>query len=174
MTQDALQKAPVVAQPPSTPSSALPDMPLIIQSKKTADGKEKTRFVTALSKPDSTLRGTAELGKIYRTGGANRKAIHECYFDSWDDYILQTSTSNTRPAAFCPNTTANWKETYKGVIGYVSSTQNTTTNKLFKECFDETNLNHFYVTITAGCQNYAAARSPRPSVKDSWTYGYIR
>jgi hypothetical protein len=155
------------------PNATAPLELVLVEQSEMSNGKYKSRLVTKLSVPDSSLTGSKVVGEIYKGSGSNRKVLHECYFDSWDDYILVSSDSTSRPANFCSNTTPNWKETYKGVVGQISSRQTTTNSKPLKECFDETNLNHFYVTTADGCQAYANSMTPRPTVRDSWTYGYI-
>lgn len=149
------------------------DMISITHQQKNASGKIKTRWVTELSKPDSTLTGGTIVGSLYKRPGSGRKAVHECYFQDWDDYILVTSDSAQRPANFCAGTTANWRETYTGVIGYVGSARDNYTMRPMQECFDETNLNHYYVTVDKGCQAYADTLTPKPVVKTSWVYGWV-
>jgi hypothetical protein len=151
-----------------------PDLVLSQVSKRAKDGRYKTRVVTSKSQPDTTLGTARVLGKIYSTPGAGRVALHECYFVGWDEYIMMTSASTTRPSSFCPNTTANWSETYKGVVGYVNASKSTVMNKPFKECYDETNLNHHYAVTDPACSAYAAALSPRPTTRESWVYGWVQ
>jgi hypothetical protein len=160
---------------PATPAPVpQPDLTISQVSKRAKDGKYKTRVVTSKSQPDTTLGSTKVLGKIYSTPATGRLALHECYFAGWDEYIMMTSASTTRPSNFCPNTTAGWSEIYKGVVGYVGAAKSTIMTKPFKECYDETNLNHHYAVTDPACSAYAAALSPRPSVRESWVYGWVQ
>lgn len=151
-----------------------PDLTLSVVRKKASDGKHKTRIVTSKSQADTTLGASAILGKIYSTAGTTRLAIHECYFVEWDEYIIMTSSSTTRPSTFCPNTTPGWREVYKGVIGYVEKSKTAVMSKPLKECFDETNLNHHYASTDPACTAYANSLSPKPTTRESWVYGWIQ
>lgn len=152
---------------------SLPDLPVSYVSKNT-NGKYKSRLVTMLSKDDATLSAPVSVGKIYSKPGSGRKALHECYLQSWDDYMVATFDTDVKPATFCPNTTPNWKEVYTGVIGYVATANSATTPNPLQGCFDEANLNHYYVTNVAGCQAFAETITPKGKAKTEWLYGWLQ
>lgn len=158
---------PTVAPIPNT--ELLP----VIEQKKTSSTGKKTRWTTTLSKPDATLTGNTVVGRLYKNLGPGRKPVHECYFNDWDDYILTVGETTNRPATFCPNTTPNWTETYKGVIGYAATNKSTTTPKAIQGCWDATNLNHAYTTKEGDCAPYTNSVSPTPTVTKEWLYGWI-
>lgn len=173
----AVVPSPSPTSKPTTPTAVpipQPDLTLTQVRKKAADGKYKTRIVTTKSQADASLGTPAVLGKIFSTSAATRLAVHECYFADWDEYIIMTSASATRPSTFCPNTTAGWREVYKGVIGYVEKSKTTVMTKPLKECYDETNLNHHYATSDPACTAYANGLTPKPVTRESWVYGWIQ
>lgn len=145
----------------------------VVEQKKTSSNRKKTRWITALSQSDKTLSGSVVVGKLYKSPGTGRKAVHECYFHDWDEYIIMTSDSTTRPSHFCSNTTANWKETYKGIIGYAAANKSSAASLAIQECWDETNLNHAYTTKEGDCSPYTNSISPKPKVTKSWNYGWM-
>ena len=139
------------------------------QQKTAADGRKKTRWVTALSQPDATLTGTTPIGYMYKTPGTGRKAIHECYINIWDDYMLWGTDTTAQPATFCRNTGS---ETYKGIIGYAAATQSVTNNMSIADCFDEANLNHAYSNENS-CDYYNNTVKPIPPAKLSYVHGWM-
>lgn len=143
------------------------------QQKTASDGKRKTRWITDASKPDASYQGSAIVGALFTTGGSGRKAVHECYLADWDDYLLATSDSAAQPANFCRGTTASWRENYTGVIGYAAAGNSTATPLALQECFNQTDSNHFYVTVEGGCAAAYANETPRPVVTQSWLYGWM-
>ncbi len=157
--------------PTPTPTATPVPKPDYLMSRvdKTVGGKYKSRLVTPLSKPDTSLSNSRPWTTIYKSGGTGRLALHECYIQIWDDYMLAAFPSTTRPSTYCGKT----GEEYRGIVGYVYSTKTVNTPKPFIECFDETNLNHFYVTYEAGCDDYAKEKNLVGKVKKSWTYGWV-
>lgn len=168
---DSTMKTPVPKPDPPTPPT-IPQPDLTLQRvTKTSDGKTKTRLITSLSKADSSLGSASTFGTIYKTAGTGRKVLHECYIKIWDDYMLATFDGTSQPDNFCRTAS---QEEYRGVVGYISAASNSITAKPFKECFDEANLDHFYVTKDSGCKEYATAKGLVGKVRDSWVWGYIK
>lgn len=156
--------------PTATPNN---ELLTVYEQKKTSTTGKKTRWTTPLSQADPTLTGTTIVGRLYKNPGVGRKAVHECYFHDWDDYIMTVSDSATRPTSFCSNTTANWRETYKGVIGYAAASKSTITPVAIQGCWDATNLNHAYTTKEGDCSPYINSISPKPIVTKEWLYGWM-
>lgn len=157
---------------PTMVSSSAPqtaELETVVLQQKTVDGRHKTRWVTPTSQPDTSFTGSAPVGKFYKTPGAGRVAVHECYIKGWQDYVITTSPSTDKPAAFC----TSQEELYRGVIGFASANRSTQATLAIQECVDETNLNHGYSIAANNCEPYTAQRSPRPTVRTGWNFGWL-